>query len=78
MVALAGFGDGVLADIDCGDVFGLAGEFRRAVAGSTAEIDYAFEAAEASGEEVAGEVFVPEIDIDFAGYDPFTGKLSHV
>jgi hypothetical protein len=75
-VVFGGVGDGVGADVDAGDGGSAVGQFGRTVAGAAPDIEDTLAAGEAGGEGVAGEVFVPEVDVDLAGDDAFAGELS--
>lgn len=75
-VVFGGVGDGVGADVDAGDGGGGVGQFGGAVAGTAADVENAFATGEAGCEGVAGEVFVPEVDVDLAGDNAFAGELS--
>src|SRR5258708_8865067 len=68
-------GDGVAVTIDRGDVQSRVGQLRRTITGAAPDIQHALATRQASGKGVAGEMFVPQIRIDFARNDALPGEF---
>ena len=76
-IVLAGVRDGICRNIDPGDAQGLLRQRGRAVARAATGIQDALPRGQAQCERIAGQVLVPEVDIDLPWDDAFPGKLGH-